>query len=74
MSPDHVIIRKQKQSKLSKDKVRDKKCPEKYFLLYFSMETYLLGTHLNHIVKAILMSTCSVCFCGEIRKISTLFG
>ena len=40
-----------------------------WYLSYFSMKTYVVGTHYKHLAEALLMSTHNVCFCGEIRKI-----
>ena len=42
---------------------------EKYFS-YFSAKTYVVGECL---CEALLMSTHNLCFCGEIRKIWTIF-
>ena len=35
---------------------------------YLSIKTYVVGTHCKFFGEALLMSTHSVCFCGEIRK------
>ena len=44
---------------------------EKYwYFSYFSMKTYVVGTHSKRLAKALLMSTHNICFHGEIRKIS----
>ena len=40
----------------------------------FLMKTYFVGTHQKRLSEALLMSTYNICFCGEIRKISELFG
>ena len=43
---------------------------EKYwYFSYFSIKTYVVGTHQKRLAKALLMSTHSICFRGEIRKI-----
>ena len=36
---------------------------------YFSIKTYVVGTHWNCLAEAILMSTHNICFYGEIMKI-----
>ena len=33
------------------------------------MKTNVVGTHLKCLTEALQMSTCNICFCGEIRKI-----
>ena len=56
--------------------------PEKFFFflffstknilmsyLFISTKTYVVGTHLKYIVKALLMSTHNICFCAGIRKL-----
>ena len=35
----------------------------------FSIKIYVVGTHLNHLTKAFLMSTYNTCFYGEVDKI-----
>ena len=37
--------------------------------LYFSINTYVVGTHKKRLTGALLMSTHNICFCGELRKI-----
>ena len=45
---------------------------QKYFYFsYFSMKTYVMGTHKKRLAEALLMSTHNICFLGEIRKIFT---
>ena len=41
-----------------------------YSIIFFSSpwKTYIVGTHLNRLIKGILMSTHNICFCGEICK------
>ena len=41
--------------------------PENIFLIS-PRKTYVVGTHLMGLGKALLMSTHNICFCGEIRK------
>ena len=36
---------------------------------YFSIKTYVVGTHKNRLAEAILMSTHNICFCGALSKI-----
>ena len=36
---------------------------------YFSIKTYVVGTHWNHLTKAILMSTHKKCFYEKLTKI-----
>ena len=36
----------------------------------FSIKTYIMGTHYNRLIEAILMSTHYVCFYGEITEIT----
>ena len=36
---------------------------------YFSIKTYVMGTHENRFTEAILMSTHNICFYGELTKI-----
>ena len=40
-----------------------------WYLSYFSMKTYVVGTHLKYLTEALLMSTHNICFHGEIRII-----
>ena len=35
---------------------------------YFSMNRYVVGTHKKHLAEALLMSTHSKCFHGEIKR------
>ena len=35
---------------------------------YFSMKTFVMGTHLKHLTEALLVSTHNICFNGEVRK------
>ena len=53
---------------IATDKVlfSSKKC---LYLSYFSMKTFVVGTHSKRLAEALLMSTHNICFCGEIRKI-----
>ena len=44
----------------------------KYFS-YFSTKTYVGGTHQKHLSELVQMSTHTIGFCGEIRKISNTF-
>ena len=37
-------------------------------LSYFSMKTYVVGTHQKHLGEVLLMTTHNICFHGEIRK------
>ena len=47
-----------------------KKSTQKYwYFSYFSMKTYILGTHQKRLAEALLMSTHNICLHGEIRKI-----
>ena len=39
---------------------------------YFSVKTYVVGTHQKRLGEALLMSTHNICFHGEIRKVSLL--
>ena len=50
----------------------DKRGYPQYFS-YFSMKTYVVGTHLKHLAEVLLMSTHNICFRGEMRKISAFF-
>ena len=36
---------------------------------YFSIKTYVVGTHMKHFIEAILMSTHNICFYGELEEI-----
>ena len=45
----------------------------KYFS-FFSMKTYAVDTHWECLVEALLRNNHNICFHGEIRKISVLFG
>ena len=38
---------------------------------YFSMKTYVKGTHQKHLTKALLMINNNVCFHGEMKKTYT---
>ena len=40
-----------------------------WYFSYCSIITYVLGTYLKHLFKALLMSTHDICFCGEIRNV-----
>ena len=33
---------------------------------YFSVKTYVVGTHLNRLIEVILMNTHNICFYGEL--------
>ena len=44
------------------------------YFSYFSMKTYVVGTHEKRITEALLMSTHNICFCRELRKISVGYG
>ena len=51
---------------------------EEYFkrilgLTYFSIKIYDVGIHKTFLCKPLQMSILIVCFCGEIRKISTFW-
>ena len=37
--------------------------------VYFSIKTYVVGTHQKRLGEALLMSTHNICFCGDIRKV-----
>ena len=39
-----------------------------WYLSYFSMKTYVVGTHYRRLDEALLMSTHNICFRWEIRK------
>ena len=48
--------------------------PETVFFFYFCIKAYVVGTHLKHLIEALLMSTHNICFHGEIKKkMSLLF-
>ena len=40
-----------------------------WYFAYFSMKVYVMGIHLSCLSEALLMSTQSIYFCGEVRKI-----
>ena len=43
------------------------------FFSYFSMETYVVGTHKKHLSEVLLLSTHNIRLCGKLRKISVIF-
>ena len=47
----------------------NKSTPKYCYFSYFSMKTYVLGTHLKHLAEALLTSTHNICFHGGIRKL-----
>ena len=44
-----------------------------WYFCYFSMKTYVVGTHWKWLSEALLMSTDKMCFHVEIRKILDIF-
>ena len=46
--------------------------PHNIFLI--SLQKHVVGTHLKCLGEALLMRSHNICFHGEIRKISALFG
>ena len=44
------------------------------YLLYFSIKTYIVGTHKKRLAEALLMSTHNICFYEEIRKKAIIFS
>ena len=52
----------------------DKRGFSALYFSYFSMKTYVVGTHEKCLSEALLMSTHNVYLHGEIRKIAVLFG
>ena len=39
------------------------------YFSYFSIKTYVVGTHLKHLTEVLQMSTHNICFLGELEKI-----
>ena len=44
-----------------------------WYFSYFSMKTYVVGTHKKCLAEVLLMSTHNICFCGKIWKIFTWY-
>ena len=51
----------------------DKPGIKKYFS-YFSMKAFVVATHEEYLGEVFLMSSHNICFHGEIRKNSVLYG
>ena len=45
----------------------DKWSIQKIIFSHFSMKTYVMGIHKEHLIEELLISTHNICFLGEIR-------
>ena len=50
-----------------------RKAISRKLIYYFSIKTYVVGTHYKHLKEMLLMSTHNICFYGGIRKNINMF-